>query len=354
MKTKTFLSKMSRKVVPYQWESPAVANSLRFDSNTLPFPPPGVSRFLSDMKRTCPINEYSNPTYKRLKKLLSTYENVPERSITITNSGDEAIDIIAKAFLNPGDYFVTTPPTYEMFAIQCLINNGRNMEIPLGESFEVDETELIRASNNPRTKIIILVNPNNPTGSAIPLETIENIVSQSDCIVVVDQAYGEFYGKTAVSLIEKYKNLVILKSLSKFAGLAGARIGYLISNPSLSSTFDAIRFPMGVSFLSYKLAEAVLENDQIWMKEQIKMIKTERTRLAQALNALGLFVFPSEANFFLVKFGDKASSICKQLKEKGILVRDRSIKPYLSGCVRITVRSREENDQFIKTLRSIL
>lgn len=354
MKTKTLLSKQAQLASPYQWEDVAVKNTLRFDSNTLPFPPPSINRFLSDMKSYCPINEYSDPAYKKLKRLLSAYEKVLASMITITNSGDEAIDILAKTFLNPGDYFVTTPPTYEMFSIQCSINNGEALEIPLGQAFEVNAKEIIRASKNPRTKLIFLVNPNNPTGSTIPLGTIKNIAQQSDCIVVVDQAYEEFYGKTAVPLLRAYKNLVILKSFSKFAGLAGARTGYLIANKSLSQTFDAIRFPMGVSYLSYKLAETVLENDQQWMKEQVEMIKNERERLSQALRALSFFVYPSEANFLLVNMGEKAKTICQKLKSNRILVRDRSSKPFLSGCVRITVRSPRENDQFIKTLRKIL
>lgn len=354
MNTKTLVSKQAQLASPYQWEDMAVKNSLRFDSNTLPFPPPSINRFISDMKSYCPINEYADPTYKKLKELLSAYEKIPPSGITITNSGDEAIDILAKSFLNPGDYFVTTPPTYEMFSIQCQINRGKNFEVPLqGISFEVNAKAIIQIAQRAQTKMVFLVNPNNPTGSTIPLETIEKIVKQSNCVVVVDQAYGEFCGKTAIPLVKKYKNLVILKSFSKFAGLAGARIGYLIANTSLSTTFDTIRFPMGVSYLSYKLAETVLANDQAWMKKQVVMIKRERERLTQALRELGFFVYPSEANFLLVDMGNNASTIYKKLKSMGILVRDRSSKPYVKGCVRITIRSAIENATLITALKKV-
>lgn len=354
MKIKTVLSKKALTVSPYVWEESPVENSLKFDANTLPFPPPSVNIFLSGMKNNCPINEYADPSYKRLKRLLSDYENISADSLTITNSGDEAIDILAKTFINPGDYFVTTPPTYEMFTIQCIINNGKSLEVPLGKSFEINTKELIRKSKQSRTKIIFLVNPNNPTGSIISLSMIEKIVKNCDCIVVVDQAYGEFYGKTAVPLLKKYKNLVILKSFSKFAGLAGARIGYLIANAALSTIFDSIRLPMGVSYLSYKLAETVLENDQTWMKEQIRMITAERKRLSQALRTLGFVVYPSEANFLLVNMGNNATTICQKLKMKGILIRNRSTKPFLKGCVRITIRNPKENTIFINTLKEII
>jgi histidinol-phosphate aminotransferase len=354
MKTKTYLSKNAQTVSPYIWEETPVENPLKFDTNTLPFPPPSVNIFLTEMKYSCPINEYGDPTYERLKRLLSEYENIQTDMITITNSGDEAIDILAKSFLNPGDYFVITPPTYEMYTIQCTINNGRLREVPLGKSFKVNANTLIRESKQPQTKIIFLVNPNNPTGSIIPQSIIEAIVRKSDCIVVVDQAYGEFYGKTAVRLVNKYKNLVILKSFSKFSGLAGARIGYLIANTTLSTTFNAIRLPMGVSFLSYKLAATVLSNDRKWMGEQVKMILRERKILSQALQTLGYFVYPSQANFLLVNMGKNSKNICQKLKKKGILVRDCSTKPYLENCVRIAIRSPKENNVLINALKEIL
>jgi len=168
MKKNNISIKNALSVSPYTWEDSPVANPLRFDTNTLPFPPPGINIFLAEMKNMCPINEYGNPTYKELKQLLSEYEQISTDMITITNSGDEAIDILAKAFLNPGDYFVTTPPTYEMFMIQCIINNGRLREVPLNKSFKVNAKKLIWESKRERTKILFLVNPNNPTGSTIP------------------------------------------------------------------------------------------------------------------------------------------------------------------------------------------
>lgn len=354
-KINAYLSDAAQKVIPYQWEEGMVENSLRFDTNTLPNPPPSVGRFIESLKNSCPINEYSDPSYKKLKELIAQYEKVDTNMITVTNSGDEAIDILAKTFLNPSDYFIVTPPTYEMFSVQCSVNKGKSLEIPLKkDTFEIETEKIIKVSKNKKVKLIFLVNPNNPTGSIISQQEIEKIIQQSNAIVVVDEAYREFYGKSAVPLISKYGNIVILRSFSKFAALAGARIGYLISNPSLSEKFDSIRFPMGVSYLSYKLAELVLENDQAWMKKQIALTKKERQRLAENLELLGFQVYPSYTNFLLVKVRSKAKEICQKLKKRGITVRDRSNKKYLSGCVRITVRSVEENNQLIKVLKEIV
>ncbi|MBI5452103.1 histidinol-phosphate transaminase [Candidatus Gottesmanbacteria bacterium] len=355
MSVKKYLSKVAQNITPYQWEEEFSEKMLRFDTNTLPFPPPSLKLFLQEMESNCPINEYTDPSYKRLKKLIADYENVSEDMVTVTNSGDEAIDVLAKTFLDPGDYFITTPPTYEMFSIQCGINKGRNLQVTLiGKKFTVDEKRIIEESKKQRVKIIFLVNPNNPTASIISQRSIEKIIKNSDAVVVVDEVYREFYGKTAVPLLKKYENLVILRSFSKFAAMAGARIGYLVANPFLSIKFDAIRFPMGVSFLSYKLAEFVLEKDREWIKKQVQMIITERKRLTKGLISLGLSVYPSYANFLLVKIGEKASNIYKRLKEKGIIIRDRSNKKYLEGCVRITVRSPRENNLLLKTLKEIL
>lgn len=353
-KIKKYLSEVATNIIPYQWEEGVSGKSLRFDANTMPFPPKCMNDFSENLKNNCPINEYADLAYTKLKQLIAKYESVNPEMITVTNSGDEAIDILAKAFLNPGDYFITTAPTYEMFTIQCEINRGVMLPVPLKkESWEVDSEAIIKNSQNPKVKLIFLVNPNNPTASIIPEETIENIVNQSDAIVVVDEVYREFYGKSVVSLLRKYKNLVILRSFSKFAALAGARIGYLIADKKLSEKFDAIRFPMGVSFLSYKLAETVLEKNKSWMKQQVKMIIRERERLTKELTKLGFYVYPSFTNFLLVKIVG-ASIICRKLKQKDIILRDRSSKKYLENCIRITVRSPKENNQLLKTLEEVL
>lgn len=352
---KQYLSEIAQKIIPYQWEDIPVGNVLRFDTNTLPNPSKSLPLFLDNMKRNCQINEYSDPGYKNLKRLIADYEKVKPEMISITNSGDEGIDVIAKAFLNKNDFFIITPPTYEMFEIQCRINGGIPVKIPLKKNtWEINEKEIILKSRNPRTKIIFLVNPNNPTASIIPLETIERIVKYSKTIVVVDEVYREFYGETVVPRLFKYKNLVVLRSMSKFAALAGARVGYLISNPEMTSKFESIRFPMGVSYLSCKFAETVLRKDKKWIQMQFKMIIKERKKLSDQLSKLGFFVYPSFANFLLVKIRQRTREICRKLKKEGIIVRDRSDKELLKGCIRITVRSSKENEILIKKLKAIL
>ena len=354
MKNK-ILSEMAQKITPYQWAKNVGLEVLRFDTNTLPNPLPCIKEFLNELINSCPINEYGDPSYVKLKKLISKYENTPENTITVTNSGDEALDIIGKAFLNNGDYFLIQPHIYEIFKSQCEINRGKAVEVPLLEkTFGTDIKNVIKVLKNKFVKITFVCNPNNPTGTITKLEEIESILKNTSGIVLVDEAYREFYGVTCVPLLSKYNNLVILRSFSKFGAMAGARVGYLLANKKLSQVFDAVRFPLGVSYFSCKLAEKLLELDQNWIKEQTKMIKNERERFSQLLEKLGFFVYPSQANFILVDFGKKAKEICQKLKENNILIRDRSNKKYLEGCVRITIRNQKQNNILVNSLKKIL
>lgn len=349
------LSKVAQKITPYQWAKNVGPEMLRFDTNTLPCPPPCVKEFLKELTYNCPINEYGDPSYSKLKKLISKYENTPEKTITVTNSGDEALDIIGKAFLNDGDNFLIQPPTYEIFKSQCEINRGKAVEVPLLEkTFSSDVENVIKALKNQLIKITFVCNPNNPTGTVTKIDEIEKILKNTSGIVLVDEAYREFYGVTCVPLLAKYNNLVILRSFSKFGAMAGARVGYLLASEILSQVFDAIRFPLGVSYFSCKLAEKLLEENLDWIKNQAVMIKKERKKLTGNLTKLGLFVYPSQANFLLVNLGEKAKEICQKLKENNILIRNRSDKKYLEGCVRITVRDSNQNNILINNFKKIL
>lgn len=352
---KNILSKIAQKITPYQWAKNVGVGLLRFDTNTLPNPPPCVKEFLKELVNNCPINEYGDPSYSKLKKLISKYEEVPENMITVTNSGDEALDIISKAFLNDGDNFLIQPPTYEIFKLQCEINGGKAVEVPLlKKTFKPDIKNVIKIIKKFPIKITFVCNPNNPTGTITKIDEIEKILENTSGIVLVDEAYREFYGISCVPLLAKYNNLVVLRSFSKFGAMAGARVGYLLANERLSQVFDAVRFPLGVSYFSCKLAEKLLEQDLKWIKNQTKMIRKERNRLTQSLKNLGFFVCPSQANFLLVNLAEKAKEVCQKLKENNILIRDRSNKKYLEGCVRITVRNPYQNNILVNNLKKIL
>lgn len=355
MNNNSIFSEMAKKITPYQWATGVSSDVLRFDTNTLSSPPPSVISLIRDLKKNCPVNEYNDPSYKKLKKLIAKYEGVVTEMITITNSGDEALDVIAKAFLNPGDFFVIQPPTYEIFKSQCEINNGIALNVPLlPEDFAIDLKNLLKTIRENPAKITFICNPNNPTGTVTSSDIIATVAKNTKGVVVVDEAYREFYGISSVPLIAKYPNIVVLRSFSKFGAMAGARVGYLIANKKISQVFDAIRFPLGVSMFSAKLAELLLRKDLGWIKKQVAIINRERTLLTKNIVELGFKVYPSQSNFILVNFGGRASEIADKLKQKKVLIRDRSKKNYLQGCARITVRSPEQNMILIRKLKEII
>lgn len=356
MKTQSFDSRLSqivKKITPYTLDF-GKKEDYKFNANTPPFPPPSLARLLQDLATECPINEYPDPTYRTLREKLSEYESVPVEMITITDSGDEAIDVVAKATLDDQSVLITAPPTFELFAEVSEINRGKHIPVPLlPETFAVDIEKIITTAKDTNARLIFLCNPNNPTGSVTSTEDIERILRQVSCTVVVDEVYREFYGQSVVPLLSQYDNLVVLRSFSKFAGIAGARVGYLITNPALSTVCNTIRFPMGVSLFSAKIAEYVLTYDRQWIKDTVALIISERERMTAAVRDIGYQVYPSQANFFLVRFGENAQEIYSQLKSRGILIRDRSSKQYLAGCARISVRSPQENDVLIAALRAL-
>ncbi len=347
---------------PYQWEPMSdeikqrygVDRVLRFDANTMATPPGCYDRFLDFVKQDRQVSEYKDFSYQPLQKLVAGYSKVAVDQVVITASGDEGIDIVTKAFLNDGDRVIISSPTYSMYKIQTGINGGETIDIPLiPGSFALDADKLIAATE--QAKILFICNPNNPTGTVNPRETIERIVRQAGCMVLVDEAYFEFNDREGVQdLISTCDNLIILRTFSKFAAMAGARVGYLLTSPCLAAKLNAIRLPMGISYFSMELAKMVLAEDMVWVEQNLRTILTERSRMAEAYTALGLQFYPSRTNFFLVRYGEQASKLVQHLMTKGLVLRDLSSKMNIEGCIRITVRSPDENDQLISALKEAL
>ncbi|OIP96717.1 histidinol-phosphate transaminase [Candidatus Wirthbacteria bacterium CG2_30_54_11] len=360
-KSLSYLKPYISKIEPYQWEDSEDAvkqkygldRILHFDTNTAPTPPPCYDRWLEILKSDRKINEYKDFTYETLQALLASYTEVPKEQVVVTASGDEGIDILSKATLGPGDRFVISSPTYSMYKIQGTLMGAEAIDVPLrAPDFTLDETALIAATQT--AKLLYICNPNNPIGTLQPRSTVERIISSSPCLVVVDEAYFEFGGESVQDLVLRYDNLVILRTFSKFAALAGARVGYLITNPTLADSLNAIRFPMGISYPSMEIARLVLTEDREWIRSNVSMIKLEREQMQNALTALGLQVYPSSTNFLLVRLGEQAERIVQALKEQGLLVRNYAANRFVPLCVRITIRSPEENAILLQSLKGIL
>jgi histidinol-phosphate aminotransferase len=325
----------------------------KMDANETPFRlPERTMEALSEIIADANVNRYPDPISRKLKRKLSEYLGVSEESIMIGNGGDELIHLIMLSFVNKNDGVVYPLPSFAMYKVYSQIAGAKQIEVSLNEDYSYDVDKFSNAIDKYNPKVIILCTPNNPTGNVMKREDIIKILQLKKGIVVVDEAYYEFDGETVVDLINKYENLIVLRTMSKAFSLAGIRVGYLAANPEIVKCLNLVKAPYNVNSVSQALALNVLESGVF--KDRIEYIINERQYLYEGLKDInGIKLYPSRANFILAKFQD-ADYVYKSLIERGILVRNFSNSPGLCGALRITVGTREANNYLIKCLKEVL
>jgi len=353
-----YLKKSVQNISPYSWEPTTtelakkyklpIKKIIRLDYNTPGQPPACYDEFLKIISKNREINEYQDYSYNNLKELIAKYEKTKKEHVVCGNSGDEMIDIIGKVCLNQNDKFIISSPTYSVYKIQSEINGGIVIDIPLTSFFDLDDKEIVNQAKNKKVKLIFICNPNNPTGTVADPEKILNIIKKVKCLVVVDEAYGEFYGRSFKKYIRQYNNLIILKSFSKFARIASARVGYILTNKKLTEKLDALRFPMGIPYFSMELAKLVLQKDLVNIKNNISATISERKRMIKILKNKNIITTDSQANFLLIVLPIKSKAVIEKLNNQGLIVRDRHSQ--VPNSIRVTVRDKKTNDLFLKNL----
>jgi len=333
---------------PYEWEPPSAriaseagvpeSNVVRFDTNTSPWP--GVS--LSDLGPLA-LNEYPDTSYSMLTAALAAYTSVSPDAITVGAGADEILDMLAKAYVGAVDPVVLSRPTYAMFRIVSEIAGGRVDAVPAA-GLDLDQDRFLGAARHAR--LTWLCNPNNPTGELLPVGFIEKLAEASPGVVAVDEAYFEFSGVTAVGLIARFPNLVLIRTLSKAFGLAGVRVGYALAGPRISAALRRVRPPGSISVVSEGLGVHALR-DQHGMRQRVSSIVDSRETLYGELARLALEVRPSAANFLLVRAGDGAGP---WLLRRGLVVRTFPSGSPLAGFIRITVRTADENARLVEAM----
>ena len=296
-------------------------------------------------------NRYPDPLQWAVKEKLSVIKGVAPENIFLGNGSDECIDLLLRAFCEPGvDNIIIVPPTYGMYEVSANINNVEVKKVPLTPEFQLDLPAL-EAAVDDHTKMIFLCSPNNPTGNSLLREDVEMLLNNYFGIVVMDEAYINFSRlRTYVQELEDYPNLVVLQTLSKAWGLAALRVGMAFASESIIAVLNKIKPPYNISQASQELVLKALEGvDQV--NEMIRVLVQERTRLEQELPKKDMVeeVYPSDANFLLVKVKD-ARGLYQELLNKGIVVRDRSNVILCEGCLRITVGTERENDELLNAL----
>ena len=299
-----------------------------------------------------PHNRYPDPMQWEVKNTLARSKKVDPRQIFLGNGSDEAIDLVFRAFCQPGqDNVVAIDPTYGMYQVCADINDVEYRKVQLNENFQFTADKLLAATDI-HTKLIFLCTPNNPTGNDLSRQEIEKVLNSFDGLVVVDEAYNDFSeAPSLLADLDRYPNLIVLQTFSKAWGCAAIRLGMAFASTDIISIFSKIKYPYNVNQLTQKQALEMLHR-HYEIDRWVKILKEERGYLESEFARLPctVHIFPSDANFFLVRVTD-AMKIYNYLVGEGIIVRNRHTVSLCGNCLRVTVGTRVENDKLLDALR---
>jgi len=302
-----------------------------------------------------PYNRYPDPLQESLKERLSEVKNVPAENIFLGNGSDEAIDLIYRCFCEPKkDNVVAICPTYGMYEVCANINDVEYRNVMLDENYQITADKLLAACDA-NTKAIWICSPNNPTGNDINGEEIEKVIENFDGIVVIDEAYIDFSKQKSYSryINSETSNVIVLQTMSKAWGSAAIRLGMAFAKKEIIGIFNKVKYPYNVNMLTQEQAMKRLKDTQP-VEQWVNILLQERERTMEAFGELPICekIYPTDANFFLAKMKD-AQKAYDYLVEKGIIVRNRTRVALCSNCLRVTIGTREENNELIGALRDM-
>jgi histidinol-phosphate aminotransferase len=348
-----FWSPEVRELEPYvPGEQPKIQNLLKLNTNENPYPPsPKVVEAVQAVltHQADALRLYPDPDATALNHAIAKQQNIDVSQVFVGNGSDEVLAHIFKAFFLQDEPILYPDITYSFYPVYSQFFGTKTKEIPLNDNFEVEVKDYVQPNGG-----IIITNPNAPTSIALGLAEIEQILKANpDRVVVIDEAYVDFGAESAVSLVNRYENLVVCQTTSKSRSLAGLRVGFAIAQSHLIAALEAVKN----SFNSYPIdrfaiAAAVASfEDQTYFEEQCQKVISSREKLVDELTALGFKVLPSKANFIFASHpSHDAGQLAQQLREQGIIVRYFN-KPRINQFLRITVGTDEQNERLVKTLK---
>ena len=323
---------------------------IRLNGNENPYgASPRVAAALAEFRN---FNHYPDPEQRQLRQALSSYVGVGPEQLVAGNGSDELIDLLLRIFVGPGDQVIIPSPSFGMYSVNTEFCGGEAVLVPRDANFEID-LEAVKLAINDRTKAVLLCSPNNPSGNTVSEAEVRALLDTGR-LVVVDEAYFEFCGQTAMPLLAEYPNLVALRTFSKWAGLAGLRIGLGAMHPDLAGTIMTVKPPYNVN-LAAEVALIASLDDIPALLERVQSIIAERERMAGLLRAIpGVHPYPSQANFILVRLPDGSGPrIFDALCNRGIFLRHWN-NPRLTDCIRISVGLPEETDVVAAALSELV
>ncbi len=338
-----------KRMAPYSPPSGGRANKLRldFNENTVGCSPK-VIEYLAQRLTASQLSIY--PEYADAMRELAAFFGVDQADFILTNGTDEAIQVMINTFVDDGDEVITLKPSYAMYRFYAELAGAQVQEIEFPADLSFPLNDLLNAIT-PKTKAILIANPNNPTGTGISLEGIKRILEAAPgAAVLIDEAYYEFCGVTALPWIKQHNNLFVSRTFSKVYGMAAMRCGCLFSSSENVQWMHKAQSPYSVNTLAALAARAAIQ-DTDYVAKYVTQVLESRRLCCEGLTRLGISYFPSQANFVLFQAGDRAIPIRDELRARGVLVRDRSYE--ITGCVRVTIGTREQTERFLTELEDV-
>jgi len=332
--------------------SPANIVKLNYNENLF-LPREQLIHLLKEVAEECDLRIYPQEEEGKLKAKIGEYLKISPECVTVGNSSDEVMDRIIRIFLERGDKAVTFTPTFSIFKF-CVNYGGANfVGVPLKDDLAVDVVAM-QSCFTPDAKLLYLCSPNNPTANQLKRREVEALTEAFPGIVLVDEAYAEYADYSVVPLIEKYENLVVLRTFSKAFGLAGLRLGYAVANPRLACAIDKLPTPYAVNVVSLSMGRKLLENITMVVRS-VEALKVERRRLTNELGKIkGVTAFDSKTNFVLFNVDKPYEDVYLSVLKQGLVIKKLGRLLKFPNCLRSTVGTPSMNDKLLNALKQEL
>jgi len=329
----------------------------KLNQNESPFDfPAELKREVLERVAAQPWQRYPEFAPPELLARLAAHYGWVADGVLVGNGSNELIQSTLSVVLGAGDRVVAASPTFSLYRLLTAVLGGRYVPVPLDEGFAFDVDGLIEAARRESARVIVLNSPNNPTGSALPEGAVNRILSQTEALVICDEAYQDFGGPSAIPLLAGSSRLVVLRTFSKALGLAGLRFGLALAHPAVAREIAKGKLPYNVNLMTLAAARTALDHAPLLAARTREIVATRERVVARLPGVPGLTVYPTAANFVLIKSSRlPAKELCRRLLDDyGILIRDVSDSAPLAECVRISIGTAEDMDAVLDALRQIL
>ncbi|WP_182187799.1 histidinol-phosphate transaminase [Pectinatus frisingensis] len=334
-------------VIERDWNIKLNANECNMN-----LPPIVEDRVMGRLSRLA-FNRYPNTELESLAEQIAASFSVERNNILIANGSSEILEKLFFCFGGRNHKVVYPQPSFSMYKIYAALSNSSSIAFDLDEDYRFNAEKFVETVNENKAHLAVICAPNNPTGTHIPLADIEYVAKRINCAFVVDEAYIEFDGQSAVGLLAQYPHMIIARTFSKAYGLAGARVGYMLAATKITDIVGRVFMPYHVNVISAVVADIVYQMRHEY-EPRIAMMTSERDRMSEQLRKLpGLTVYPSSTNFILLKYA-KAVQLNEYLMNIGIGVRSFGNAPRLDNCIRVSMGTRQENDSFFKAAKEFV